>query len=201
MENNKIQKFIKLADEMENQSDIDLLLANDLIKQAKYLKGINKIELMGGDYPLIEDFLNVDFEAKQGIKGSVLKVSQYIPNSKKLIIMNNPYFKKEFVHQFVKQYLLNREENPDFLILDYLFKEINKISEKESYLLISGTPSNKFFNKIKEENKAIINELKCWDIIIYRGELPSFYNKSDFYRTNGKSIKGNMKINLLKKNK
>lgn len=84
--------------------------------------------------------------------------------------MNNPYFKKEFVHQFVKQYLLNREENPDFLILDYLFKEINKISEKESYLLISGTPSNKFFNKIKEENKAIINELKCWDIIIYRGE-------------------------------
>ncbi|OQY51163.1 MAG: hypothetical protein DRR08_03320 [Candidatus Parabeggiatoa sp. nov. 2] len=65
---------------------------------------------------------------------------------------------------------------------------------------MSGTPSNKFFNKIKEENKAIINELKCWDIMIYRGELPSFYNDTDFYRTNGKSIKGNMKINLLKKN-
>jgi len=201
MENNNIQKFLKLADELENQSDSELLLGNDLIKQAKYLKGINKIELMGGDYPLIEDFLNVDFEAKLGIKGSVLKVSQYIPNSKKLIIINNPYFKKEFVHQFLQQYLLNREENPDFLILDFLFKEINTISEKESYLLISGTPSNKFFNKIKEENKAIINELKCWDMIIYRGELPSFYNKSDFYRTNGKSIKGNMKINLLKKNK
>lgn len=201
MENNKIQKFLKLADKLENQSDIELLLANDLIKQAKYLKGINKIELMGGDYPAIEDFLNVDFEAKQGIKGSVLNVSKYIPNSKKLIIINNPYFKKEFVHQFLEQYPLNIEEPPDFFILDCLFKEINKISEKESYLLISGTPSNKFFNKIKEENKAIINELKYWDIMIYRGELPSFYKETNFYRTNGKSIKGNMKINLLKKNK
>jgi len=35
MENNKIQKFLKLADELENQSDTELLLANDLIKQAK----------------------------------------------------------------------------------------------------------------------------------------------------------------------
>jgi len=199
MENNQIQKFLKLVDELENQSDIELLLADDLIKQAKYLAGSNKIELMGGDYPTIEDFLNVDIEAKRGIKGSVLKVSKYIPNSKKLIIMNNPYFKKEFVHQFLKQYPLNIEETPDFLILDYLFKEINKISEKDTYLLISGTPSNKFFNKIKEENKAIINELNCWDIMIYRGKLPSFYKDTEFYRTNGKSIKGNMKINLLKK--
>ncbi len=200
MENNKIQKFLKLADELENQSDTELLLANDLIKQAKYLKGINKLELMGGDYPAIEDFINVDFEAKRGVKGSVLQISKYIPNSKKLIIMNNPYFNKEFVHQFLKQYLLNIEQSPDFLILDYLLKEINKISEKDSYLLISGTPSNKFFNKIKEENKAIINQLKCWDIMIYRGELPYFYKDTDFYRTNGQSIKGKMKINLLKKN-
>jgi len=201
MENNKIQKFLKLADELENQSDTEQLLSDDLIKQDKFLKGINKVELMGGDYPMIEDFLNIDFEAKKGIKGSVLNVSQYIPNTKKLIMMNNPYFKKEFVHQFLKQYPLNTEEKPDFLILDLLFKEINQISEKESYLLMSGTPSNKFFNKIKEENKAIINELQSWDILIFRGELPAFYQDTEFYRTNGKSIKGNMKINLLKKNK
>jgi len=101
MENNKIQKFLKLADELENQSDTEQLLSDDLIKQDKFLKGINKVELMGGDYPMIEDFLNIDFEAKKGIKGSVLNVSQYIPNTKKLIMMNNPYFKKEFVHQFL----------------------------------------------------------------------------------------------------
>jgi len=201
MENNKIKKFLKLANELENQSNIEQLLSDDLIKQDKYLKGINKIELMGGDYPMIEDFLNIDFEAKKGIKGSVFNVSQYIPNTKKLIIMNNPYFKKKFVRQFLKQYPLNTEEKPDFLILDFLFKEMNKISEKESYLLMSGTPSNKFFNKIKEENKVIINELQSWDILIFRGELPAFYQESEFYRTNGKSIKGNMKINLLKKNK
>ena len=40
---------------------------------------------MGGDYPMIEDFLNIDFEAKKGIKGSVFNVSQYIPNTKKLM--------------------------------------------------------------------------------------------------------------------
>jgi hypothetical protein len=200
MENNKIQKFLKLANELENQYDTELLLSDDLVKQDKYLKGINKIELMGGDYPMIEDFLNIDFEAKKGIKGSVLNVSRYIPNTKKLIIMNNPYFKKEFVHQFMKQYPSNTFDNPDFLILDFLFKEINQISEKESYLLMSGTPSNKFFNKIKEENKAIINELQNWDILIFREKLPAFYQDTEFYRTNGKSIKGNMKINLLKKN-
>jgi hypothetical protein len=112
-----------------------------------------------------------------------------------------PLPKKEFVHQFLKQYPLNTEEKPDFLILDLLFKEMNQISEKESYLLMSGTPSNKFFNKIKEENKAIINELQSWDILIFRGKLPDFYQNTEFYRTNGKSIKGSMKINLLKKNK
>jgi len=48
---------------LENQSDMALLLSDDLVKQDKYLKGINKIELMGGDYPMIDDFLNIDFEA------------------------------------------------------------------------------------------------------------------------------------------
>lgn len=124
---------------------------------------------------------------KRVFKGSVLKTSQFIESDlslKKVIIINNPYCEE------------NGEPQP---LLNDLFKEINKISGTGSYLLITGTLSNKFFKGIKNENKDIINELKHWDILIYRGELPNFYKNTEFYRSNGKPIKGKMKMTILKK--
>jgi hypothetical protein len=188
MSDDEIQKVLTLLNELKNEEvDSELLLDESIINKRKPIKGISKLELMGGEYPMREDFLNIDIKAKIGIKGSVLKTSQFIESDrskKKVIVINNPYF----------------EENgePQQLLND-LFKEINKISGKGSYVLITGTLSNKFFKGIKEENKKIINELKHWNILISRKELPNLYQPVEFYRSNSKPIKGKMKMTLLKK--
>jgi len=188
MLNNEMKKVLTILNGLKNETvDSELLLDDIIINQNQPVKGISKLELMGGEYPMREDFFNIDIKAKTGIKGSVLKTSQFIESElskKKVIIINNPYC----------------EENgePQKLLND-LFKEINKISGIGSYVLITGTLSNKFFKSVKNENKDIINELKHWDILIDRGELPNFYNNTEFYRSNGKPIKGKMKMTLLKK--
>ena len=189
----------KIDSKLKNKSDTELLLADDLIKPEKYLKylkGINKIELMGGEYSTMKDYLNIDFKAKRGIKGSVFNMSQYIPKTKKLIIMNNLYFDKEFICQFLKQYPLDTKKNSNslnFFILNLLFKEINQISDKDSDLIIAGTPSNKFFKKINEGNKAFIKELQHWNISS-KEKLTRFYQNTEFHRTNGKINKDDCDI-------
>jgi hypothetical protein len=185
---NEMNKVLTLLNELKNEKiDPELLLDENLINQNQPVKGINKLELMGGEYPMREDFFNIDIKAKIGVKGSVLKISQFIESDiskKKIIMINNPYCE---------------ESGEPLQLLNDLFKEINKISGTGSYVLITGTLSNKFFKGIKIENKDIINELKHWDILICREELPIFYKDTEFYRSNGKPIKGKMKMTLLKK--
>jgi len=188
MLNNEMKKVLTILNELKNENlDSERLLDDIIINQNQPVKGISKLELMGGEYPMRKDFFNIDLKAKTGIKGSVLKTSQFIESElskKKVIIINNPYCE---------------ESGEPQQLLNDLFKEINNISEKGSYVLMTGTLSNKFFKGIKNENKDIINELKHWDILIYRGELPHFYKETEFYRSNGKPIKGKMKMTLLKK--
>ncbi|RKZ47008.1 MAG: hypothetical protein DRR16_30210 [Candidatus Parabeggiatoa sp. nov. 3] len=183
-----MKKVLTILNELKNENiDSELLLDESIINQNQPVKGISKLELMGGEYPMRKDFLNIDLKAKTGIKGSVLKTSQFIESElskKKVIIINNPYCE---------------ESGEPQQLLNDLFKEINNISGKGSYVLITGTLSNKFFKGIKNENKDIINELKHWDFLIYRGELPHLYKETEFYRSNGKPIKGKMKMTLLKK--
>lgn len=68
MLNNEMKKVLTILNELKNENvESELLLDEIIINQNQPVKGISKLELMGGEYPMREDFFNIDIKAKTGI--------------------------------------------------------------------------------------------------------------------------------------
>ena len=165
MSDNNIKKILKVSDELKNKKLI--IIDDDFIRSRIILNGISQIELMGGKKSIMNDFVNIDKIAEEGIKARIEDLNKIIKNSScQKIMVNNPYSVNGIT----------------------LLEIANHLLEQDGKIIISGTLNNKYFKVLtKKNNEEKIRNLG-FSFYFEKGKLDQTIQHEEFHQTSGQVI-------------